>query len=352
MLQRPHVQKLIERVRPALPLRAAFVFPCDVDALQLALSGAFAGYLAPRLVGPAERMREAAAAAGLNLSGAAIVDTGPDATAAIARALQLARDGEVDGLIRGSVTSEALLAAVAMPESGLRTATRLSHATVLDLPGLDRPLVLADAQLNVSPTLAAKRDILLNTLALARAMGIATPRVGLLAAVDRPSQSFVSTTDAVALRSMSLQGLFGAAVFEGPLTPGRALARAVPAREAARSAARAAEFPADVLLAPGMEAAVMLARSLPALTGGLATGLVLGARVPIVLPAHDDTLESRMAACVLAALMARAGGAAADAASDARAGGAATVPPAGAVPAAAAPARPALPGSDTPALAA
>jgi phosphate acetyltransferase len=295
MQKRPHVQSLIERARGALPLRAAFVYPCDREALQVASSGALAGYVAPVLIGPGARIRDEAAAAGLHLTEHEIVDTGSDPAHAVAHAIALARARRVSALVKGSLSDEALLAAIAAPETGLRTGTRLSHACVLDLPGFDRPLVVADARLNVAPTLAAKRDILVNALQLARAIGVGAPAVALLAAVDGPSQAFASTTDAVALRSMGMQGLFGPATFIGPVTPDAALVRE-----------RRGSAGADVLLAPGMEAAVMLVRSLVAVTGGVASGLALGTRVPVALPARGDSLESNLGACVLAALAARA----------------------------------------------
>ena len=299
MVQRPHVQKLVERARRSDPLRAAHVFPCDRDSVQLALSGAFAGYLVPTLVGPEARIRDVANHAGLDISRLTLVDTPDNPRAAAARAVELAREGTVHALVKGSLGNEDMLAPVAAPESGLRTDTRLSHACVLDLPGLTRPLVLADAQLNVTPNLAAKRDILRNTLHLAAAIGIAAPRVALLAAMDGPSQAFPSTTDAVALKSMAAQGLFGNAIVEGPLTPDQALAYADARSEVAGRA--------DVLIAPGMESAIILLRTLTALTQGLAAGVVLGARVPVVLVGRADTLEARTASCVLALLLHAAG---------------------------------------------
>jgi phosphotransacetylase len=301
MQSRPHLARLVERVRLLPPLAAALVYPVEADALQLALSGVFAGYLAPTLVGPEARIRDVANRSGLDVSRLAIADTPDDPRAAAASAVAMAREGKVAALVKGSLAREQLLSPVAAPESGLRTATRLSHAAVLDLPGIDRPLVVTDAELNVAPTLAAKRDVLQNALGLARVIGVAAPRVALLAAVDGPARAFPSTTDAVALKSMGAHGLFGNAIIEGPLTPDRALPRV-----ASRGAAPA--DPADVMLAPSMEAAVMLLRTLTALTQGLAAGIVLGARVPVVLPARGEAFEAGMAACVLAALMAADGG--------------------------------------------
>ena len=300
MNQYPHFQKLVIRARQEPPLAAAFVYPCDRDSLQLALSGEFAGYLAPVLVGPQPRIRDLAAKAGLNVGRLSIVDTPDDPRAAGIRAAEMARDGKVAALIKGSLSIEELLSPVAAPDSGLRTATRLSHAYFLDVPGIDRGLVLTDAQLNVNPPLAAKRDIVLNAVRFAMSLGIATPKVGLLAAMDGASPAFPSTTDAVALKGMAARGVITGAVVDGPFTPETALSV-----EAARDNGVKSEIAGqvDVLIAPGMEAAVMVLRTLTAITNGLAAGLVLGAKVPIVVPAtRGDSMETRMASCVLASI--------------------------------------------------
>ena len=223
MVVRPHLQRLVERIRMRPPLRAAFVFPCDRDSLQLALSGSFAGYLAPVLVGPEARLRDLANRAGLDISRLELVDTADDARAAGLRAAELARDGKVLALVKGSLNNEELLAPVAAPESGLRTERRLSHAVFLDLPGRASGLLLADAQLNVTPNLAAKRDILQNTVDLAFALGFAAPAVALLAATDVESPAFPSTRDAIALKLMAAQGQFAGATVDGPMTPDSAL---------------------------------------------------------------------------------------------------------------------------------
>lgn len=302
MTPRPHLQKLAERVRlgPALP--AAVVFPVDRDSIQLALSGAFAGYLAPVLVGPEQRIRSVADRAGLDLSRLAVADTADDPDAAARRAVDLVREGSVRALVRGSLPVEALLSPVAAPASGLRAA-RLSHALFLDVPGRARPLIVADAMLNVAPTLAAKKDILRNTIAFAHALGIAEPLVALLAAKGVVAPSFPSTSEAAALKSMASQGAFPGAVVDGPLTPDVALSP-----EAARASGSASPVAgtADVLVGPSMEGTVMLARALTGMSGGLAAGLVLGASVPIVVPAAQDSNETRIASCVLASLVATA----------------------------------------------
>jgi phosphate acetyltransferase len=219
MTLRPHFQKLVERTRLRAPLAAAVVFPCDREALQMALSGAFAGYLTPTLVGPEARIRDLAAKSGLDISRLPIVDTPDDAGVAGVRAAELARDGHVAALVKGSLDKRHVLNPVVAPESGLRTERRLSHAYFLDIPGQPRGYLLADAQMNIAPNLAAKRDIVLNTILLATALGIATPNVALLAAMDGPAPAFPSTMDAVALRAMAAQGKFPGAAVDGPLTP-------------------------------------------------------------------------------------------------------------------------------------
>ena len=303
MTSRPHLQKLVERARLLPALRAAFVFPVDRDSLQLALSGAFAGYLAPTLVGPEERIRDAANRAGLDISRLPIVNTPDEPRAATERTASLVRDGKTGAIIRGSLAHEELLAPIADAATGLRGDRRLSHVTFLDLPGYARPLLLADASLNIAPNLAAKKEILDNTLEVALALGIAAPHVALLAAKSTVAPAFPSTSEAAALRSMALQGAFAGAIVEGPLTPDVALSA-----DAARAHGIKSQVAGqtDVLLAPTMEDAAMVVRTLTGITGGLAAGLVLGARVPIVMPSPRDAMEMRIASCVLASLVANA----------------------------------------------
>ena len=304
MVARPHFQKLVEQARRRSPLAAAFVYPCDLESIQLALSGAFAGFLTPTLVGPEARIRDIAGKGGLDITRLALVDCADDPAAAGERAAELARAGRVAALIKGTLSKEDLLRPVVDAAFGLRTERRLSHAYFLDLPSQNRGLLLADAHMNVTPNLAAKCDVAHNTIQLAVALGLATPNVGLLAAMDGPAPAFRSTTDAVALKSMALQGLFGSAIVDGPLAPDSALSA-----EAARANGVKSDVAGrtDVLIAPSMESALMVLRTMLAMGGGLAAGIVLGARIPIVMPARADSLEVRMASCVLALLVASAG---------------------------------------------
>ena len=297
---RPQFQRLVEKIRTRPPLPVGFVHPCDADSLQLALSGAFAGYLAPILIGSEVRVRDVAAKAGLDISRLSIVDTADDPRAAGIRAAEIARDGKVSALVKGSMSDGDLLAPIAAPESGLRGERRLSHAYYLDLPGRPNGILVADALINIAPNLAAKKDIVANTIDLAKALGIVAPNVALLAAMDYINPAFTSTGDAAALKAMAEQGMFGNAVLDGPLTADSALSI-----EAARANGVHSEVAGrpDVLVAPTMEAASMVLRTLIGLTGGLAAGIVLGARIPVVVPARIDSMEMRMASCVLASIL-------------------------------------------------
>ncbi|MEP7064292.1 MAG: bifunctional enoyl-CoA hydratase/phosphate acetyltransferase [Betaproteobacteria bacterium] len=321
MSTRPHVQKLVERARLLPALATAMVFPCDSESLQLALSGSFAGFLAPVLVGPDARIRDVANRAGVDISRLAIVNTPDDPKAAAMQAVRLAVEGRVAALVKGAMSDGELLGPVAALDSGLRTDSRLSHAAFLDVPGMNRWLLVADALLNVTPNLAAKKDIVQNTARLAMALGQAAPNIALIAGMDVVATALPSTSEAAALKSMALEGLFPGAVIEGPMLPDMALrvddARSNPARN--EMAGRA-----DVLIAPTLEAAVMVLRTLTGITQGLACGIVLGAKVPIVVPARSDSMEMRMASCVIASL------AAAHAAASARQASAAAIVPAAA----------------------
>jgi phosphate acetyltransferase len=321
MSLRPHVQKLVERARQLPALATAMVYPCDNESLQLALSGSFAGYLAPTLVGPDTRIRDVANRAGIDISRLAIVNTPDDPKEAAAHAVRLAVDGRVAALVKGAMSDGELLGPVAALDSGLRTDSRLSHAAFLDVPGMNRWLLIADALLNVTPNLAAKKDIVHNTARLAVALGQAAPNVALIAGMDVVATALPSTSEAAALKSMALEGLFPGAVIEGPMLPDMALrnddTRPNPARN--EMAGRA-----DVLIAPTLETAVMVLRTLTGITQGLACGIVLGAKVPIVVPARSDSMEMRMASCVIASL------ASAHAAASARQASAASIVPAAA----------------------
>lgn len=303
MAIRPHFQRLVERVRNLPALRTAIVYPCDRDSLQVALSGQFAGYLAPVLVGPEARIADAAGHAGLDLSRIELVDTPDDPSAAAHRAVELVHEAKVRALIKGSLYPDDLMQAVAASATGLRGERRLTHAFFLDVPGFARPFLLSDAVLNIAPNLAAKRDIVQNAIGLAHALGVLKPQVAVLAAVEGVTPAIPATADAAALAKMSAQGLITGGDVSGPLTADSALSS-----DAAQ--ANGVDDPvaghADVLIVPSLEGGSLMLRTLTAMCGALAAGIVLGARVPIVLAGRHDTMEVRMAACVLASLVAAA----------------------------------------------
>ena len=301
MVARPHFQRLVDRVRNLPPLPAAVVYPCDSDSLQIALSGRFAGYLAPVLVGPEKRIGDAAAQAGLDLSRIDLIDTPDEPFAAAQRAVALAKSGEVRALIKGSLYPDDLMRAVAAPESGLRGERRLTHAFFIDVPGYPRAFVLSDAVLNIAPTLAAKRDIVQNAIHFAHALGITTPQVAVLSAVEGVTPALPATGDAAALAKMAAQGMITGGVVDGPLTADSAISVAAARANGVESKVAGN---ADVLIVPGLEAGALLLRAITGMFGALAAGVTLGATVPVVLSSRGESMEVRMAACVLASLVA------------------------------------------------
>ncbi len=302
LVTRPQFQRQVERVRNFPPLPTAIVYPCDRDSLQIALSGQFAGYLAPVLVGPEGRIADAAAQAGLDLSRVTIVDTPDEPFVAAQRAVALARSGEVRALIKGSLYPDDLMRAVAAPEGGLRGEHRLTHAFFVDVPGFARSFVLSDAVLNIAPSLAAKREIVQNAIDFAHALGTANPLVAVLAAVEGVTPALPATGDAAALVKMAAQGLITGGTIEGPLTADSAMSAAAARANGVDSKVAGN---ADVLIVPSLEAGALMLRTLTGMFGALAAGIVLGAKVPVVLAARGESMEVRVAGCVLASLVAQ-----------------------------------------------
>src|ERR1700751_4642061 len=303
MVVRPHFQRLVDLARNMPPLPAAVVYPCDRDSLQNALSARFAGYLPPILVGPEKRISDAAAQAGLDLSRIDLIETPDDPFAAAQRAVALAKNGETQALIKGSLYPDDLMRAVVAPETGLRGERRLTQAFFVDVPGYGRGFVLSDAVLNIAPTLGAKRDIVQNAIDFAQALGVPQPQVAVLSAVEGVTPALPATGDAAALAKMAAQGLITGGVVDGPLTADAALS---PAAARAGNVSSQVAGNADVLIVPGMESGALLLRALVGMFGALAAGVTLGAKVPIVLSARSESMEVRMASCVLASLVAQA----------------------------------------------
>ena len=302
---RPHLQHLLDQAKAQGPIPVAVAYPCDAGSLQAAMQAAQAGLITPLLVGPETRIRAAAQAAGLDLAGACIHSTADDPRAAAAQAAALCGSGQARALMKGSLHSDELLGAAVAREAGLRGSRRASHVFVMDLPGFERPLLMTDCVVNIFPTLMDKRDIAQNAIDLARAIGIARPRVAVLSAVETVNPAIPGTIDAAALCKMADRGQISGAILDGPL----AYDNAISLRSAHHKGivSDVAGQP-DVLLVPSLEAGNMIYKQLVYMADAECAGLVLGMRVPIVLTSRSDSVASRIASCALAVLASAAGG--------------------------------------------
>ncbi|MCC6718732.1 MAG: bifunctional enoyl-CoA hydratase/phosphate acetyltransferase [Acetobacteraceae bacterium] len=298
----PKLAALVARCTGLPPLPTAVVHPCDAPSLAAALQAAAAGLIVPMLVGPQARIRATAAAAGLDLATWTIIDT-PHSHASAERAVALVREGGAAALMKGSLHTDELMGAVVAKDTGLRTARRLSHVYVMDVPTYAKLLLVTDAAINILPTLDDKADIAANAIDLARALGVATPKVAILSAVETVTARLPSTIEAAALCKMAERGQIRGGLLDGPLAFDNAISR-----EAARTKGIESEVAgdADILLVPDLEAGNMLAKTLTFLGGADAGGVVMGARVPIVLTSRADSATARLVSCAIAALDAAA----------------------------------------------
>jgi phosphate acetyltransferase len=292
--------RLIERCKSIGAIVTAVAHPCDQASLSAAVDAASAGIIKPILVGPAEKIRAVAAEHGLDIAGMRIVDAAHSHDAAD-KAVAAVRSGEAEVLMKGSLHTDELMAAVVRRETGLRTARRVSHCFIMAVPSYPRPLIITDAAVNIAPTLEDKVDIVQNAIDLARALGIEKPRVAILSAVETVNPKIPSTIEAAALCKMADRGQIVGGLLDGPLALDNAINE-----EAARIKGIASPVAgrADILMVPDLEAGNMLAKNLTFLAGADAAGIVLGARVPIILTSRADNLRTRMASCAVAALYA------------------------------------------------
>lgn len=294
--------RLISRTQEIDPVRTIVAHPCDESSLRGAVEAAEAKIIAPILVGPAAKIREVAAKAALHVSGLEIVEA-EHSHASAAKAVALVRAGRGELLMKGSLHTDELLHEVTARETGLRTARRISHVFIMDVPTYDEVLFVTDAAVNIQPDLDTKRDILQNAIDLYRAIGNAAPRVAILSAVETVTTKIPGTIDAAALCKMADRGQITGGVLDGPL----ALDNAVSV-EAAQIKGIISEVAgrAQILLVPDLEAGNMVAKLLTFLASADAAGIVLGARVPIILTSRADAVRTRMASCAIAALYAHA----------------------------------------------
>jgi phosphate acetyltransferase len=293
---------LLERCSGLAPVPTAVAHPCDVSSLTGALDAASLGLIVPLLIGPEAKIRAVADEAQLPLTGATIIDA-PHSHAAAERAVLAVRSGEAELLMKGSLHTDELLHEVASGTNGLRTERRLSHVFAMDVPSYHKPLFITDAAVNIFPKLADKADIVRNAIELVQALGIERPKVAILAAVETVSDKMPSTIDAAALCKMADRAQIIGGLLDGPLAFDNAISA-----EAARIKGIVSPVAGDpdILLVPDLEAGNMLAKQLTFLAGADAAGIVLGARVPIILTSRADTVRSRIGSCAIAVLVAHA----------------------------------------------
>jgi phosphotransacetylase len=295
-------EQLLERCRSLAPVPTVVAHPCEASALAGAMEAAEKGLIIPTLVGPAAKIAELAKGAGVSLGATPIVDV-PHSHAAAAKAVELVRNGQAELLMKGSLHTDELLGAVVAKETGLRTGRRLSHVFIMDVPTYHKVLVVTDAAINIAPTLEDKVDIVQNAIDLARSLGVTTPKVAILAAVETVASKMPATIDAAALCKMAERGQINGGLLDGPLAFDNAISR-----DAARIKGIKSEVAGDpdILLAPDLESGNILAKQLTFLANADSAGLVLGARVPIILTSRADSVRSRIASCGVAMLAAHA----------------------------------------------
>ena len=294
-------RQLIEMTKGLDPIRTAVVHPVDTPSLLGAVEAARSRLIIPVLVGPEDKIRAAAEQARIDLSSYEIVST-EHSDAAAQAAVAMARSGGAEALMKGALHTDELMHAVLDHERGLRTARRMSHVFAIDAPGYPRPLFVTDAAINIYPTLADKHDIVQNAIDLAHALGIAQPRVAILSAVETVTESIRSTLDAAALCKMADRGQITGGILDGPLAFDNAVSE-----EAAKTKGIVSPVAgrADIFVVPDLEAGNMLAKQLEYLAEAEVAGIVLGARVPIILTSRADKMLARLGSCAIALLLAR-----------------------------------------------
>ena len=295
-----HHQRLVQQAKGLEPIRTAVVHPVDALSLLGAIEAAKAQLIIPVLVGPETRIRAAAEQSKLDLSGYELVPT-EHSHAAAAQAVALARDGKVEALMKGSLHTDEFMGAI-VAEEKLRTARRMSHVFVIDAPGYPRPLFMTDAAINIYPTLDDKVDIVQNAIDLAHALGIPQPRVAILSAVETVTSKIHSTLDAAALCKMADRGQITGGILDGPLAFDNAVSE-----EAAKTKGIVSPVAgrADIFVVPDLESGNMLAKQLEYLADADIAGIVLGARIPIILTSRADKTLARLGSCAIALMLAR-----------------------------------------------
>ncbi len=295
-------EHLLSRCKALPPTSTAVAHPCDESSLSAVIEAAELGLLKPILVGPRTRIEAVARQLGKDISRYQIVDS-PHSVASAEEAVRLVREGKAEMLMKGSLHTDELMSAVVKRETGLRTARRISHCFVMDVPTLDRAIIITDAAVNMFPTLEDKVHIIQNAIDLAQALGRARPKVAILSAMETINPKVPTTIEAGALCKMADRGQITGGLLDGPLALDNAIN--LTAAKIKKIDSPVAGH-ADILVAPDLEAGNMLAKSLSFLANADAAGIVLGARVPIVLTSRADSVIARLASCAIAVLVAKA----------------------------------------------
>src|SRR5690349_23784853 len=293
-------ERLIAATRDIRAIPCAVAHPCDASSLEGAVEAARAGIIAPILVGPRHKIEAAAREAGLDVARLELVDV-PHSHAAAAKAVELVRAGRAELLMKGSLHTDELMREVVAKDTGLRTERRISHVFIMDVPSYPEPLFITDAAINIFPDLETKADICRNAIDLHLGLGLGTPRVAILSAVETVNPKIPGTIDAAALCKMADRGQITGGLLDGPLAMDNAIS---PEAAKTKGINSPVAGDADILLVPDLEAGNMLAKELIFLAHADAAGVVLGARVPIILTSRADTLLTRLASCAVAVLVA------------------------------------------------
>ena len=295
-------EQLLARCKDLDPVPTSVVHPCEETALAGAVEAAKLGLIAPILVGPANEIKAIARSGGIDLANLQIVDA-PNSSVSAAKSVELVRIGETELLMKGSLHTDDLMAAVVSRDRGLRTGRRISHVFVMDVPTYHKVLIITDGAINIAPTLEDKADICQNAIDLAISLGLEKPKLAILAAVETVTSKMPATIDAAALCKMADRGQIKGAILDGPLAFDNAIS--APAAQTKGIHSEVAGDP-DILLAPDLEAGNILAKQLSFLANADSAGLVLGARVPVILTSRADSVRSRIASCAVAMLAAHA----------------------------------------------
>lgn len=297
--QHEKYERLIAAAKTLPPLATAVAYPCDETSLKGAVEAAEAGLIKPILVGPKDKIRGVAQTLSLDLGGLEVIDV-PHSHAAAEKAVELVRTGNAELLMKGSLHTDELLAEVVKRDTGIRTERRISHVFVMDVPGHPHTLFITDAAVNIAPDLMAKRDIIQNAIDLYAGLGLGVPKVAILSAVETVTTSIPSTIEAGALCKMADRGQITGGELDGPLAFDNAIS---PDAARIKGIKSPVAGQAQILVVPDLEAGNMLAKNLTFLSNADAAGIVLGARVPIILTSRADNVRTRMASCAVAVLL-------------------------------------------------